>query len=218
MATTKKLKPGAPAKARTLLQLAAARHKKLMKLVGSPVLDRYGEPTDRKVNLYMDNPVDQCVKMGELWDIPQYCNGSTRREVCLFLLPPTAVADGAYAYSVSDNSEMEAKFKKSPLYDREKVLASESRKANLFEVVWSYDFGPPRRAGQHYYWVKEFWFGVRVNGKLLSKAREIKHLSVPEHRQKCYCCERTRDVSAMTHTSSGWMCTGTGRPYEKCPE
>lgn len=206
-------------KARALLQLAASRHKKLMKLVGVPINKSWpGEHTDDNVKLQISYPVGRCVKNGELWDIPQYTNGSTRRASCLFLLPPDAVGDGMYAYAVSNNSEMEERFKESPLYDREKVLASESRNVNLFEVVWSYDFGSPRSEGQHYYWVKEFWFGVRVNGKLLSKAREIKHLCVPEHRQKCYCCERTRDVSVMTHTSSGWMCTGTGRPYEKCPE
>jgi hypothetical protein len=205
---------------KSVLKKAKAAHKKLFNRIGTQI----SENSSEKVLLCVSYPVKYCNKVDGIWDIPSYTNGTTRRTQCIFLIPSTAVGDGAYAYSVSNNTEMEERFKESDMYDREKVLASERVGKNLIEIVWSFDFSAPNRDVQQYYSIDKFWFGVKVNDTLTMKRDELKDLMVTDMKQKCPYCEKTKDISKMTlnvkrpDMLSFWTCKSSGRLYEKCPD
>lgn len=163
---------------RGLLDIAITEHWKMIELVGIKISDFSSET----FNLYVSYPVSQC-KMKKIpgslqhyWDIPEYSNGSTRHSKCLFLLPSHAVGDACYPYLVRDTSEVEERYKASTFYDREKILMTETIGNDFVEIVWSFDYGQPDKNGAWYYHIQEFWFGVRVNGKIIHREKELEKL------------------------------------------
>jgi hypothetical protein len=196
-----------------LLSNAGKKYRSLMNLVGKPVPDSDRE----KIQLYVDYPRKYATFNGKFWDIPEYTNGTTRRVQCLFLIAPLHTGNGTHAY-VGSEEEIEEKLVAS---EREKILASDTINGILIEVVWSFDIEKPNRDGQYYYSIDAFWFGVRINGKLVKKEWILSQLTVPDLIQKCGYCEKENSIAKMTYSGFQykWVCSDP-KPelYGKCPE
>lgn len=214
-------------KIETILKKAKNEFKRLNSFVGQPVPKSDGE----KVRLAIDYFRDEAIyneKEG-YWDIPQYTNGTTRPARCIFLLHLLVCGDGEHC-CVGSWEEINRHLAKS---EREKILASGEVDGNLVEYIWSYDMAGPLREGQWWYHIDHFWIGLRINGQIISRSRtdtknyiEIKNpfkfLNVPNFEQKCYACEKTKNINKMELVKSNgslkWLCKGPKELYSKCPE
>lgn len=148
----------------TLYKIAKKKQQNLFKLVGTPIEN---EPHE-KFLLDCSYSENKMTKVGDYWDIPQYCNGTTRHAKTLFRIANTCIGGGYAAqvgYSSFEDLRKESEY--------EKVLIVEDFGDQHVEIVWTWywkEWTKGERAhGAYFISVGEYYLETRVDDVIITR-------------------------------------------------